>query len=134
MEIISINSIWNKQTKHGQWSAHARNQHFFGSASNTTNQRMQLTALIKAIESLPVYYNRTKVEIATPSQYLTYGMKNFRDYQEIGIRLHNDERYRARYDGRPVNRGGHYVENLDLWQELIRVGKAHNIVLTWAGK
>lgn len=132
METIYIRTSWDRQTKKGLWSASAGTQQFFGSASDTTDQRLQLTALIEAINSLPRYYYKTQVRLSAPKQYVTHAMTNFKAWQRQGRlaqRLNP-----TKYDGRPVTNGGNYVANLDLWEQLIKAGNAHNIELIWEGK
>ena len=84
-----------------------------GRAENTTNNRMELTAAIRALESLE---EPLAVELITDSQYLARGMTEW----IVGwIR-----KKWALKDGSPV-------KNVDLWKKLYDLNKKHRIIWTW---
>ncbi len=101
----------------GGWGAllqyRARELELFGGESLTTNNRMELTAVIRALESLK---RRTAVEIYTDSQYVKNGIETW-----IGKWKTNGWRTS---DRKPV-------KNADLWRELDRLAREHDIVWHW---
>jgi ribonuclease HI len=85
----------------------------FGGDSNTTNNRMELTAVIRALEALD---RRCEVEVYTDSQYVQKGISEWmHDWKRRGWRT---------ADRKPV-------KNLDLWQELDRLAGSHSIAWHW---
>ena len=88
----------------GGWGAllqyRARELELFGGESLTTNNRMELTAVIRALESLK---RRTVVEVYTDSQYVKNGIEDW-----IGKWKTNGWKTS---DRKPV-------KNEDLWREL----------------
>jgi ribonuclease HI len=85
----------------------------FGGESNTTNNRMELTAVIRALEALD---RRCEVEVYTDSQYVQKGISEWmHDWKRRGWRT---------ADRKPV-------KNLDLWQELDRLAGSHSIAWHW---
>jgi ribonuclease HI len=82
-----------------------------GSAEWTTNQRMELTAAIRALKSLN---QRCRVTLCSDSAYLINAFQQnwFRKW------LANDWR---------TARGNKPVENRDLWEELLALAKMHRI-------
>ncbi len=85
----------------------------FGGEPNTTNNRMELTAVIRALESLKL---PCEVEVYTDSQYVQKGISEWlHDWKRRGWRT---------ADKKPV-------KNVDLWQELDRVAGAHRITWHW---
>jgi ribonuclease HI len=85
----------------------------FGKESHTTNNRMELTAVIRALETLPP---GSRVEVHTDSQYVQKGMSEWlRDWKRRGWRT---------ADKKPV-------KNVDLWRELDRLGGVHHISWHW---
>ena len=101
----------------GGWGAllqyRARELELFGGESLTTNNRMELTAVIRALESLK---RRTAVEIYTDSQYVKNGIEAW-----IGKWKTNGWKTS---DRKPV-------KNEDLWRELDRLAREHDIVWHW---
>jgi ribonuclease HI len=101
----------------GGWGAllqyRARELELFGGESLTTNNRMELTAVIRALESLK---RRTVVEIYTDSQYVKNGIETW-----IGKWKTNGWKTS---DRKPV-------KNADLWLELDRLARQHDIVWHW---
>jgi ribonuclease HI len=85
----------------------------FGGESATTNNRMELTAVIKALESLN---RRCSVVIYTDSQYVKNGIKTW---------IHGWKRNGWRTaDKKPV-------KNADLWRELDALAAQHEIEWHW---
>ena len=85
----------------------------FGGESNTTNNRMELTAVIRALESLK---RRCTVALYTDSQYVKKGIENW-----IHAWKKNGWKTAAR---KPV-------KNADLWQALDRLASEHDIEWHW---
>jgi|SRR3989344_4494528 len=79
-----------------------------GAETHTTNNKMELTATIKALESIP----EREVTIYTDSEYVMKGMTNWiKKWQEKGWKTANKKP----------------VLNQDLWQKLLDVSKGRNI-------
>ncbi len=93
--------------------ANQRDKELWGSEANTTNNRMELTAAIRALEAL----NRpTTVDLHTDSQYVQKGISQW---------IHNWKRNGWRTaDNKPV-------KNADLWQRLDELCSAHRIRWIW---
>jgi ribonuclease HI len=84
-----------------------------GGEAQTTNNRMELTAVIRALESLK---RRCTVRLYTDSQYVQKGMSEWiHDWKRRGWRT---------ADKKPV-------KNLDLWQRLDELTRAHEIEWHW---
>ena len=94
--------------------AHNLTREIYGSEENTSNNRMELTAAIKALQALKV---PCCVDLYTDSQYLQNAFNNkwLDKWQRNGWRNANKEP----------------VANQDLWQELIALNKIHNINWQW---
>lgn len=85
----------------------------FGGEPQTTNNRMELTAVIRALEALT---RRCTVIVHTDSQYVQKG---------IGEWLSNWKRRGwLTADRKPV-------KNVDLWQQLDRLAAGHDIEWRW---
>lgn len=84
-----------------------------GGDHNTTNNRMELTAVIKGLEALK---NSCEVSVTTDSQYVRKGITEW-----IIKWKQNGWRTAAK---RPV-------KNSDLWQQLDRETARHNIAWHW---
>ena len=84
-----------------------------GSEKQTTNNRMELTAVIRALETLD---RPSVVEVHTDSQYVQKGISEW---------LHAWKRRGWRTaDKQPV-------KNVDLWRELDRLAAPHRITWHW---
>jgi len=84
-----------------------------GGEPSTTNNRMELTAVIRALEALK---HRSRVRIHTDSQYVQKG---------ITVWIHNWKRHGWRTaDKKPV-------KNADLWSELDELVVNHEIEWLW---
>jgi ribonuclease HI len=85
----------------------------FGGEPQTTNNRMELTAVIRALEPLEP---PCRIEVYTDSQYVQKGISEWLpDWKRRGWRT---------ADKKPV-------KNVDLWQELDRLAGAHRIAWHW---
>jgi ribonuclease HI len=85
----------------------------FGGERETTNNRMELMAVIRALETLPP---GSKVEVHTDSQYVQKGMSEWLlDWKRRGWRT---------ADKKPV-------KNVDLWRELDQLAGVHHIAWHW---
>lgn len=100
----------------GGWGAYliyeGKSKKIFGSDPDTTNNRMEMKA---AIEALKLLKFRCNVELHTDSVYL----KN-------GITLWIEKWVRNNWY---VNKK--LVKNVDLWQDLLEITKAHDISWYW---
>ncbi len=101
----------------GGWGAllkfGAREKELFGGESETTNNRMELTAVIKALEALT---RRCRVEVYTDSQYVQKGISEW---------LSNWKRRGWRTAARKP------VKNQVLWQRVEELTGAHEIRWHW---
>ena len=97
--------VWLKSGEH--------EKELWGGARETTNNRMELTAVIEALASLK---RRCRVVIHTDSQYVRNGITAW---------IHN---WKARgwrtADGKPV-------KNVELWTELDRLNAQHDVHWRW---
>lgn len=85
----------------------------FGGEAETTNNRMELTAVIRALESLK---RPCKVRLHTDSQYVQKGISEWiAGWKRRGWRTS---------DNKPV-------KNQDLWQELDVLAAKHHIEWLW---
>jgi len=101
----------------GGWGAllksGASETELFGGELQTTNNRMELTAVIRALESLN---SPCEVAVYTDSQYVQKGISEWlHDWKRRGWRT---------ADKKPV-------KNLDLWQELDRLAREHRVAWHW---
>jgi ribonuclease HI len=86
---------------------------FFGGEANTTNNRMEMTAAIKALKQLS---HPCDVVLTTDSQYLRQGITQW---------ITN---WKKR-DWKTANKKP--VKNKDLWQQLDALVEQHNITWEW---
>lgn len=84
-----------------------------GGREDTTNNQMELTAAIRALE---YFENKSKLEIITDSQYVRKGVT-----QWINMWSRNGWRTASK---KPV-------KNADLWQELHHHSRRHTVKWTW---
>ncbi|MDO8891433.1 MAG: ribonuclease HI [Sulfurimicrobium sp.] len=101
----------------GGWGAllRFRNQEreLFGGELHTTNNRMELMAVIKALEALS---RPCRARVHTDSQYVQKGISEW---------IHNWKRRGWRTaDNKPV-------KNVDLWQELDQLAVQHHLEWIW---
>ncbi|HXW75379.1 MAG TPA: ribonuclease HI [Steroidobacteraceae bacterium] len=101
----------------GGWAAllkmGAREREISGAESLTTNNRMELTAVIRALEALK---RPVRARLYTDSEYVRRGMTEWlRGWQARGWRT---------ADRKPV-------KNQDLWQSLAQLAAAHEIEWHW---
>jgi len=94
-----------------RFGEHVKELH--GGEPNTTNNRMELTAVIRALESLN---RRCKVRLHTDSQYVQKGISEW---------IHSWKRRGWKTaDKQPV-------KNVDLWQRLDELAAAHDVHWIW---
>jgi len=101
----------------GGWGAIVRaggsERELYGGERQTTNNRMELTAVIRALESIDA---SSGVEVYTDSQYVQKGISEWLpDWKRRGWRT---------ADRKPV-------KNVDLWQRLERAAAAHRVSWHW---
>jgi ribonuclease HI len=98
----------------GAWlSSNGKEIELFGGEMNTTNNRMELTAVIEALVSLK---RSCEVEIYTDSQYVRQGITEW---------IHNwKKRGWKTADNKPV-------KNADLWQRLDALRDLHQVDWRW---
>ena len=93
--------------------AQGREKELFGGEPMTTNNRMELTAVIRGLESLK---RRCTISLYTDSQYVQKGISEWiRDWKRRGWRT---------ADGKPV-------KNIDLWQRLDELVALHDVQWHW---
>ncbi len=101
----------------GGWGAvlscRGTERELFGGESNTTNNRMELTAVIRALESLKW---RCAVSVYTDSQYVKKGIENW-------VHAWKNNGWKTA-DRKPV-------KNADLWRELDRLAREHDVEWHW---
>jgi len=101
----------------GGWGALLRFNHqekeLWGGEAQTTNNRMELTAAIRALEALK---RPSRVRLYTDSQYVQKGISQWiHDWKRRGWRT---------ADKKPV-------KNADLWQRLEAALKSHEVRWHW---
>jgi len=93
--------------------AGGRERELHGGEPATTNNRMELTAVIRALESLDA---RTRVRLYTDSQYVQKGITEWiHDWKRRGWRT---------ADKKPV-------KNVDLWMRLDELARGHEVEWHW---
>jgi ribonuclease HI len=98
----------------GAWLHWAgREKELFGGEPHTTNNRMELTAVIRALQALK---RPSRVRLHTDSQYVKNGITVWiRDWRKRGWRT---------ADRKPV-------KNEDLWRELDELASRHEVKWVW---
>ena len=101
----------------GGWGALLRyGQHekkLLGGAAETTNNRMELTAVIEALRALK---RSSRVQICTDSQYVKNGMESWIEgWKKNGWQTASKQP----------------VKNADLWRELDALVQQHQVTWTW---
>jgi ribonuclease HI len=98
----------------GAWMHYNGNEKsIFGGEDNTTNNRMELTAVIRALETLK---RSSKIKLYTDSSYVQKGMTEWM----MGWKAKN---WRTA-DKKPV-------KNEDLWKALDKLSQSHQIEWIW---
>jgi len=93
--------------------AQGREKELFGGETLTTNNRMELTAVIRGLEALK---RRCRVSVYTDSQYVQKGISDWiHDWKRRGWRT---------ADKKPV-------KNVDLWQRVDALSREHEIDWHW---
>jgi len=90
-----------------------REKELSGCDSMTTNNRMELTAVLKALEALK---KPCRVKVVTDSNYVVKGMTTW-----IHAWIRNSWKNSQKQD----------VMNKDLWEQLLKVSKGHDITWEW---
>ena len=85
----------------------------FGGEAETTNNRMELTAVIEGLKALK---RTSRVEICTDSQYVKNGMQSW---------IHGWKKNGWKTSAKQP------VKNEDLWRELDRLAAVHNVSWKW---
>ncbi len=94
-----------------QWNGHERE--LFGGEPNTTNNRMELLAVINALEALQ---RQCRAEVYTDSQYVQKGISEWIDsWKRRGWKT---------ADRKPV-------KNADLWVRLDALASRHELTWHW---
>ncbi len=84
-------------------------------APATTNNRMALAGAIAVLEALGAKGHRCRVLIVSDSEYLVKGMRE----------------WAPGWERRGWTRKGGAIENLALWQQLVKVARTHDTQFTW---
>jgi ribonuclease HI len=93
------------------WNGHERE--LSGGEADTTNNRMELTAVIRALEALK---RPSRVRVYTDSQYVQKGISEWvRDWKRRAWRT---------ADKKPV-------KNIDLWKRLDELAAEHQVEWHW---
>jgi ribonuclease HI len=93
--------------------ANGAQKELFGGEPDTTNNRMELTAVIRALEALR---RRCRVRLYTDSQYVQRGITSWiHDWKRRGWRT---------ADRKPV-------KNEDLWRRLDELARGHDVEWHW---
>ncbi len=90
-----------------------RKKELSGGEEMTTNNRMELTAVISALNALK---EPCHVELYTDSQYIANAI---------------NEHWLTNWVRRGWRRKGGPVKNADLWQELVRLLELHDVDFNW---
>ncbi|HSB23724.1 MAG TPA: ribonuclease HI [Burkholderiaceae bacterium] len=94
-----------------RWGDHEKEM--FGGEARTTNNRMELTAVIEALSALK---QRCRVAVYTDSEYVKNGITSW---------IHNwKQRGWRTADKKPV-------KNVELWQRLDELATAHDVRWHW---
>ncbi len=94
-----------------RWNGHEKE--LFGGEPMTTNNRMELRAVIEALTALK---RRSRVRLHTDSQYVHNGISKWiHDWKRRGWKT---------ADRKPV-------KNVDLWEQLDKLVQAHEIEWVW---
>ena len=88
---------------------------FYGAASGTTNNRMALVGATAALELLGAKGARLRVLMVSDSEYLVKGMRL----------------WAPGWEARGWTRTAGPIENLPLWQSLVRAARRHDVQWTW---
>ena len=99
---------WGALLMHG-----GRTRELFGGEAHTTNNRMELTAVIRALEALT---RPCRVKLYTDSKYVQHG---------IGVWIHDWKRRGWKTSANQP------VKNVDLWRELDELAQRHEIEWIW---
>jgi ribonuclease HI len=101
----------------GGWGAllqyNGKTRELFGGEARSTNNRMELTAVIRALES---FKGRGTVEIYTDSQYVKQGIERW---------IHTWKSNGWKTSARKA------VKNADLWRALDDAAAQHDIIWHW---
>jgi ribonuclease HI len=85
------------------------------SSPATTNNRMALAGAIATLEALSAKGRRLRVVIVSDSEYLVKGIRD----------------WAPRWEALGWRRKGGAIENLELWQELVRRARDHDVQWRW---
>jgi len=101
----------------GGWGAVIRYQqhekHFYGSMEHTTNNQMELTAAIKALEQLK---RPCTIKLTTDSNYVKHGITQW---------IHNWKKNNWRGSNKKP------IKNQDLWKSLDELTQKHEVTWLW---
>lgn len=92
-----------------------RRRDFFIAAPDTTNNRMALAGAIAALQLMAKKGMRMQALIVSDSEYLVKGIRE----------------WAPAWMARGWKRKGGEIENLELWQALVRSAKLHDVQWTW---
>lgn len=111
MVYVHVDGSCDCSSKEGGWSYVIEGRSFSGREWETTNNRMELLATIKALEH---FIEPQEIIILSDSQYVVRGMNQY-----ISNWLKNGWK---NYENKPV-------KNDDLWKNLLAAKEKHNQVL-----
>ena len=117
--IVYVDGACSGNPGPGGWAAILKNpstgkaKRMSGGEKKTTNNRMELTAVISALAAIK---KPSKVTVVTDSQYVSRGMTEWIDNW-----VARNWRTAAK---KPV-------KNVDLWQQLLKLSSQHEVIWEW---
>ncbi|HEY4138525.1 MAG TPA: ribonuclease HI [Casimicrobiaceae bacterium] len=115
--VIHTDGACNGNPGPGGWGAlleyNGRRKEIFGGEAQTTNNRMELVAVIRALGALT---RESEVDLYTDSQYVKNGIESW---------IHGWKRNGWRTSDKKA------VKNADLWRELDELAAGHRIRWHW---
>jgi len=117
--IVYVDGACSGNPGPGGWAAILKNpstqktKRISGGEKNTTNNRMELTAVISALAAIK---KPSRVKVVTDSQYVSKGMTEWIDNWVA-------KNWRTA-DKKPV-------KNVELWQRLLELSSEHEVIWEW---
>lgn len=115
--IIYTDGGYKSHVKLGAWACllmyGEHSKELYGVSQNTTNNKMELTAIIKALQALK---KPCKVKLYSDSEYVVKGMTVWiKNWISNGWKTKDRKK----------------VANRDLWEEILKLSKIHEIEFLW---
>lgn len=107
----------------GGWAAIIDGKEICGSEKQTTNNRMEITAVLRSLETIP---HNSDVKIYSDSQYVVNGIGSWVDGKPF------KEGWMVGWQKRGWTRREGELQNVDLWKEIYSLVKLYSSVeLRW---